>query len=63
MINKIDFAAKNLTSNASLFLLFENAKANGIFELIDTDLVYVSCFEDHQNSKICGHEAPGKIFI
>jgi hypothetical protein len=63
MINKIDFAAKNLTSNASLFLLFENAKANGIFKLIDTDLAYVSCFEDHQNCKICGHEAPGKIFI
>jgi hypothetical protein len=40
MINKIDFAAKNLTSNAGLFLLLENAKANGIFELIDTDLVF-----------------------
>ncbi|EOC6804021.1 hypothetical protein, partial [Klebsiella pneumoniae] len=25
MINKIDFKAKNLTSNAGLFLLLENA--------------------------------------
>ena len=40
LINKIDFAAKNLTSNAGLFLLLENAKTNGIFELIDTDLVF-----------------------
>ena len=42
MINKIDFAAKNLTSNAGIYLLLENAKANGIFELIDTDLVFDS---------------------
>ena len=40
VINKIDFAARNLTSNAGLFLLLENAKANSIFELIDTDLVF-----------------------
>lgn len=31
MINKIDFTAKNLTSNAGLFLLLENAKSNEIF--------------------------------
>lgn len=48
MINKIDFAAKNLTSNAGLFLLFENAKTNGIFELIDTNLV----FENESTNKI-----------
>jgi hypothetical protein len=40
VINKIDFAARNLTSNADLFLLLENAKANGILELIDIDLVF-----------------------
>lgn len=34
MINKIDFKAKNLTSNAGLFLLLENAKSNGIFVLL-----------------------------
>ena len=40
MINKIDFKAKNLTSNAGLFLLLENAKSNGIFDLIENDLVF-----------------------
>ena len=34
MINKIDFKAKNLTSNAGLFLLLENAKSNGIFLIL-----------------------------
>ena len=34
MINKIDFTAKNLTSNAGLFLLLENAKSNEIFDLV-----------------------------
>jgi len=40
LINKIDFKAKNLTSNAGLFLLLENAKSNGIFELIENELVF-----------------------
>ncbi|HBU4014378.1 TPA: hypothetical protein MCX43_005614, partial [Klebsiella pneumoniae] len=40
MINKIDFKAKNLTSNAGLFLLLENAKSNGIFDFIENDLVF-----------------------
>jgi len=31
MINKIDFNAKNLTSNAVLFLLLENVKNNALF--------------------------------
>ncbi|KAF0109541.1 MAG: transposase family protein, partial [Chloroflexi bacterium] len=48
MINKIDFAAKNLTSNAGLFLLLENAKNNDIFEIIDTDLV----FDNESTNKI-----------
>ena len=48
VINKIDFAAKNLTSNAGLFLLFENAKNIGIFEIIDTDLV----FDNESTNKI-----------
>lgn len=39
MINKIDFTAKNLTSNAGLFLLLENAKSNEIFDLVENDLV------------------------
>ncbi len=40
MINKIDFTAKNLTSNAGLFLLLENAKSNEIFDLVENDLVF-----------------------
>jgi hypothetical protein len=62
MINKIDFAARNLTSNAGLFLLFENAKANGIFELIDTDLVFDNesankIKMNHIKTMLCGHFA------
>ncbi|HEX7621832.1 MAG TPA: IS1380 family transposase, partial [Anaerolineales bacterium] len=40
MINKIEFSAKNLTSNAGLFLLLEHASKSGIFDLIDHDLVF-----------------------
>ncbi|HEX7393708.1 MAG TPA: hypothetical protein VF313_02175, partial [Anaerolineaceae bacterium] len=60
MINKIDFAARNLTSNAGLFLLLENAKVNGIFELIDTDLVFDNestnkIKMNHIKTMLCGH--------
>lgn len=60
MINKIDFVAKNLTSNAGIFLLFENAKTNGIFELIDTDLVFDNestnkIKMNHIKTMLCGH--------
>ncbi|MZY75923.1 hypothetical protein GUK78_13435 [Enterobacter hormaechei] len=34
MINKIDFKAKNLTSNAGLFLLLENAKSGNDSNLL-----------------------------
>jgi len=40
VIHKIVFAARNLTSNAGLFLLLENVKANGILDLINTGLVF-----------------------
>ena len=60
MINKIDFLAKNLTSNAGIFLLLENAKNNGIFELIDTDLVFDNestnkIKMNHIKTMLCGH--------
>jgi hypothetical protein len=60
VINKIDFKARNLTSNAGLFLLFENAKANGIFELIDKDLVFDNestnkIKMNHVKTLLCGH--------
>lgn len=60
MINKIDFVAKNLTPNAGIFLLLENAKNNGIFELIDTDLVFDNestnkIKMNHIKTMLCGH--------
>ena len=40
VIHSIVFAARNLTSNVGMFLLLENVKANGIFDLINTGLVF-----------------------
>lgn len=40
MINKIDSKAKNLTSNAGLFLFLENKKSNSVFNLIESSLVF-----------------------
>jgi len=48
VINKIEFSARNLTSNAGLLLLLEHARKNVIFELIDHDLV----FENESTNKI-----------
>jgi len=42
MINKIEFKAKNLTSNAGHFLMLENTKNNGIFEMVESDLAFES---------------------
>ena len=60
MVNKIDFKAKNLTSNAGLFLLLENAKSNGIFDLIENDLVFDNestnkIKMNHIKTMLCGH--------
>ncbi len=60
MIHKIVFAAMNLTSNAGLFLLLENAKANGIFNLINTVLVFDrpstnKIKMNHIKTMLCGH--------
>jgi len=51
VINKIDFKAKNLTSNAGLFLLLGNAKCNESFDLIENDLV----FDNDSTNKINRH--------
>src|SRR5574344_2039667 len=58
--NKIDFTAKNLTSNAGLFLLLENAKSNEIFDLVEDDLVFDNDSTNkikmnHIKTMICGH--------
>jgi len=60
MINKIDFSAKNLTSNAGLFLLLEYANKNGIFDLIDHGLVFGSASTNkikmnHIKTMLCGN--------
>jgi len=60
VIHKIDFAARNLTSNAGLYLLLENAKANGIFDLINTSLVFDhpstnKIKMNHIKTMLCGH--------
>ncbi len=60
MINKIEFSAKNLTSNAGLFLLFEHANKNGIFDLIDNDLVFDNVSTNkikinHIKTMLCGN--------
>ena len=60
MINKIEFSAKNLTSNAGLFLLLEHANKNGIFDLIDRDLVFNNASTNkikmnHIKTMLCGN--------
>ena len=60
MINKIEFSARNLTSNAGLYLLFENMRKNGFFDLIDNDLVFENestnkIKMNHIKTMLCGH--------
>jgi hypothetical protein len=40
MINKIDFEAKNLTSNAGRLLLFNHVKSEGVFDLLENEELY-----------------------
>jgi hypothetical protein len=59
-INKIEFSARNLTSNAGLFLLLEHAIKNGIFDLIDNDLVFENISTNrikmnHIKTMLCGN--------
>lgn len=67
MINKLDFNAKNLTSNAGIFLLFEEAKNNGIFEMIENDLIFDNQSTNkikmnHIKTMLCGHFKGSKIW-
>jgi len=60
VINKIEFSAKNLTSNAGLFLLLEHANKNGIFGQIDHDLVFDNASTNkikmnHIKTMLCGN--------
>jgi len=60
VIHRIEFSAKNLTSNAGLFLLLEHARRNGIFDLIDHDLVFENASTNkikmnHIKTMLCGN--------
>jgi hypothetical protein len=60
VIHKIEFSAKNLTSNAGLFLLLEHARRNRIFDLIDHDLVFETQSTNrikmnHIKTMLCGN--------
>lgn len=60
MIHKIEFSARNLTSNAGLFLLLEHARKNGIFDLINNDLVFENASTNkikmnHIKTMLCGN--------
>jgi len=60
VINKIEFSARNLTSNAGLLLLLEHANKNGIFDLIDHDLVFENASTNkvkmnHIKTMLCGN--------
>ena len=60
MINKIEFSAKYLTSNAGLLLLMEHTSKNGFFDLIDHDLVFENTSTNkikmnHIKTMLCGN--------
>jgi len=60
VINKIEFSARNLTSNAGLFLLLEHANQHRIFDLIDRDLVFDNASTNkikmnHIKTMLCGN--------
>jgi hypothetical protein len=60
VINKIEFSARNLTSNAGLFLLLDHASKNGIFDVTDHDLVFEHASTNkikmnHIKTMLCGN--------
>ncbi|MBM3138380.1 MAG: IS1380 family transposase [Chloroflexi bacterium] len=60
MIDRIEFTARHLTSNAGLLFLLENTRKNGIFEWIDQELVFGNRSTDqikmnHIQTLLCGN--------
>jgi hypothetical protein len=60
VINKIEFSARNLTSNAGLLLLLEHTSKNGIFNLNDHELVFENASTNktkmnHIKTMLCGN--------
>lgn len=60
MINKIDFKAKNLTSNSGLLLLLTHAKDQDVFDLLDKEIQFEDASIDkikmnHLKTLLCGN--------
>jgi hypothetical protein len=60
MIDRIEFTARHLTSNAGLLLLLENTRKNGVFEWIDQMLAFGNRSTDqikmnHIQTLLCGN--------
>ena len=50
MVNKIDFKAKNQTSNAGIFLLLENANSTLALQVTDPSILFVRGEEGRERS-------------
>jgi hypothetical protein len=60
MIDRIEFTARYLTSNAGLLLLLENTRKNGVFDWIDQELVFETrstnqIKRNHIQTLLCGN--------
>ena len=60
MIDRIEFTARHLTSNAGLLLLLENTRKNGVFDWIDQELVFETrstnqIKRNHIQTLLCGN--------
>jgi len=66
VINRIEFSARNLTSNACLLLIIEHFNKSGIFDLIDHDLVFENASINkikmsHIKTMFCGNGSPANF--
>lgn len=60
MIDRIEFTARHLTSNAGLLLLLENTRKNDVFEWIDQELMFENRSTEqvkmnHIQTLLCGN--------
>lgn len=59
MISKIDFSEKNLTSNSGTLMLYNHSDSEGIFDMIDEEVVFYNpsinkIKMNHIKSLFCG---------
>ena len=60
MIDRVDFNAKNLTSNAGLLLVFDHAQRAGVFDWLEEDLAFTDKSTEkikmnHVKTLLCGN--------